>query len=221
MLLIMAATTQTLLFSELLLRRLLYVVMPVRRGAVQRCADNSVLSSLTAAVLQAVTVPLQAASSLLASGTSIWVLMLVLGIVFTSFFVMSSSSVYAYRALVRMYNTGVAPVVGGFKWLFILLDFVFRATVPLWNGGTYLLSQILRGLIAPLSFTNVDVVPEILQGLTLGLWSLGRSIVTWLGRVRECSLGYEDVLRECTGAVLANIARVSDCTTVFTVVDLR
>ncbi len=135
-------------------------------------------------MLQAVTVPLQAASSLLASGTSIWVLML-------------------------------------FKWLFILLDIVFRATVPLWNSGTYLLSQILRGLIAPLSFTNVDVVPEILQGLTLGLWSLGRSIVTWLGSVRECSIGYEDVLRECTGAVLANIARVSDCTTVFTVVNLR
>jgi hypothetical protein len=70
MLLIMAATTQMLLFSELLLRRLLYVVMQVLRGAVQRYADNSVLSSFAAAVLQAVTVPLQAVASLLASGTS-------------------------------------------------------------------------------------------------------------------------------------------------------
>ncbi len=71
----------------------------------------------------------------------------------------------------------------------------------------------------PSSFTNVDVVSEILQGLALCLWSLGWSIVTWLGRVRECTFGYEDVVRECTGAAMANMTSVSDCTTVFTVVD--
>lgn len=58
MLLVLAATLQTLLMSELLLRRLLYIFIPTRRHAVQRFADNSVLSSLAAAVMQTATLPL-------------------------------------------------------------------------------------------------------------------------------------------------------------------
>jgi hypothetical protein len=64
MLLILAATTQTLI--------------PARRGATQRFADNAVLASLGAAVLQTAAVPLQAVASLLASVTRICAFMLVL-----------------------------------------------------------------------------------------------------------------------------------------------
>jgi hypothetical protein len=55
MLLLYAATTQILLISELLLRRLLYLLFPARRSSVQRYADNSVLASLATAVLQTAT----------------------------------------------------------------------------------------------------------------------------------------------------------------------
>ena len=176
MLLLLAASTQMLLISELLLRRLLYLVLPPKRTAVQRYADNSLLSSLAAAVMQAATVPLQAVASLLASGTRVWAVLLLLTALFTTLLVVSNSSVYAYSALVRMYNFGVAPAVGALKWLFVLLDFVFRLFVPLWNGWVHLLSQVLRRVILPYSFTNVDVLPELLQGLALAAGTLGQSV---------------------------------------------
>ena len=39
----MALSIQVLLVFELLLRRVIYIFIPVRRAAVQRYADNSVL----------------------------------------------------------------------------------------------------------------------------------------------------------------------------------
>jgi hypothetical protein len=219
MLLILAAATQSLLLCELLLRRILYLFFSARRTAVQRYADNSVLASLATAALQTATVPLQAAASLLASGTRVWVLMLLLAVVFTTMSVMSNASAYAFSAIVRMYNAGVAPAVGGLRWLSILLDFLFRAAVPLWNGAAYLLSQILRRLILPYSFTHVDTLPELLQGLALALGTLGQSVVTWLGHVRSCTLQYEDAMRVCGGDF--NVTSGADCETVFTPLDSR
>ena len=195
MLLILAASTQLLLISELLLRRLLYLVLPVKRTSVQRFADNSLLSSLAAAIMQTATVPLQAVASLLASGVRVWAVLLLLAALFTTLLVLSNSSVYVYSALARIYNFGVAPAVGALKWLFILLDFVFRVFVPLWNGWVHLLSQVLRRVILPYSFTNVDVLPELLQGLALTWGTLGQSVVTWLGNVASCTVQFEVVAR--------------------------
>jgi hypothetical protein len=219
MLLTLAATVQVLLVAELLLRRLLYLFIPAKRTSIQRLADNSVLSSLATAVLQAATVPLQAAASLLASGTRVWAVLLLLAALFTTLLVISNSSVYAYSALVRMYNFGVAPAVGALKWLSVLLDFLFRAVVPIWNGWVHLLSQILRRVILPSSFAHVDVLPELLQALALSLGTLGQSVVTWLSNVAECTLSFEVVARQCAGA--ANSTRGLDCVAVFSPVDAR
>jgi hypothetical protein len=135
---------------------------------------------------------------------------------------MSSSSVHAYTTLSRMYNTGVAPFVGGLQWLFMLLDFVFvRVVVPVWNESTYLMAQVLQKVILQYSFTNTEYVPELLQAVCIGLGSLGQSTVTWLSHVRQCILAYEDTLRKCAYGVLNNGTLGIDCTTMFTVVDSR
>lgn len=217
MLLLFAVTVQTLLLCELLLRRVLYLFFSAKRSAVQRYADNSVLASMVAAMLQAATVPLQAVSSLLASGARVWVILLLLTIVFSVFTVMSNSSMYAYSALVRMYNTGVAPVVGALKWISIISDFAFRAVVPLWNGISFLLTQILRQILVPYTFNAVDTLPELLQAVALALGTLGQSIVTWLGHVQQCTSAFENVVRVCG----ANSSIGADCATVFTPLDSR
>jgi hypothetical protein len=106
MLLILAATTQTLI--------------PARRGATQRFADNAVLASLGAAVLQTAAVPLQAVASLLASVTRICAFMLVL-------------------VFVKMYNAGVAhffkiafkiAVAHFLKLLIIIKDVLLQGLRP-------------------------------------------------------------------------------------------
>ena len=107
--------------------------------------------------------PLQAAASLLAGGARVWTTLLLLGLLFATLLILSNSSVFVYRVLVQMNNTGVAPVVGVTKWLLLLLDFGFRLIVPIWNAWFYLLGQILRRVILPYSFGNVDALPELLQ----------------------------------------------------------
>ena len=127
---------------------------------------------------------------------------------------------YAYSGLVRMYNASVAPAVGAIRWLFVFLDFFFRAAVPLWNGWSFLLSQILQRMLLPYSFGNVDTLPELLQALALALGTLGQSVVTWLANVQSCTVRYQDVARTCAGNAL-NDTRGPDCSTVFTVLDSR
>jgi hypothetical protein len=156
MLLILAATTHVLLLSELLVRRILYVLMRTARSSLRHHADSSVLASLGAAVLQAATILLQVAGGFVSSLARSWGFLLVLFVLFTALLLMCSISVYTLSTLSRMYNIGVAPFVGGLHWLFMLIDFVFRAVVPVWNGSTHLFAQLLRKVVLPYSFTNAE-----------------------------------------------------------------
>jgi len=63
MLLVAAGTTQALLLCDLLLRRILFLFLPGRRGGLKRFADNLALTSFAAAVLQAATLPVLAVAS--------------------------------------------------------------------------------------------------------------------------------------------------------------
>jgi hypothetical protein len=102
-----------------------------------------------------------------------WATLLLLGLIFATLLILSNSSVYVYRVLAQMYNTGVAPVVGATKWLLLLLDFGFRLIVPVWNGWIYLAGQILRRVILPYSFSNVNVLPDPPFSIILSLSHLG------------------------------------------------
>ena len=112
----MALSIQVLLVFELLLRRVIYIFIPVRRAAVQRYADNSVLGALAAACMQAATLPLQALGGLLSIFTRSVAVVLLGMLLFTTLMVLSTSSVYMYSTLTNMYNTGVATVVGCLRW---------------------------------------------------------------------------------------------------------
>ena len=115
--------------------------------------------------------------------------------------------------LARMYNVGVSSVVTAGQWLFVLLDFVFRAVTPLWNGLSFFSREILRRIVLPYSFHNIETLPEMLQGLTLMLVSFGGSVGTWLQNIMECTLVHEPVLRVCGESATGG---KTDCTTMFT-----
>jgi hypothetical protein len=217
MLLVAAGTTQALLLCDLLLRRILFLFLPGRRGGLKRFADNLALTSFAAAVLQAATLPVLAVASAVSTlGRSLALIALAF-VVFGSLLVMSTSAVYAYSVLARIYNLSVAPVVVGMQWLFSLLDFVFRAVVPLYNGLAFMTSEILRRLVLPYSFQNVEALPEMFQGVALALVTLGLSVTTWLKNVMECTVLYETAERVC-GLVGNATALRPDCSGIFTAV---
>ncbi len=126
MLLVAAGTMQALLVCELLLRRILFLCVPSRRFALQRYADNAVLSSFATLLLKTATVPMQALASILLVGSG----RLLCLDAFAALLTLSSSSVHAYTVLARMYNFGVAPFVTAGQWLFVTLDFDVRAITP-------------------------------------------------------------------------------------------
>ena len=217
MLLVAAGTTQALLLCDLLLRRILFLFLPGRRGGLKRFADNLALTSFAAAVLQAATLPVLAVASAVSTlGRSLTLIALAF-VVFGSLLVMSTSAVYAYSVLARIYNVSVAPVVVATQWLFSLLDFVFRAVIPLYNGLAFMTSEILRRLVLPYSFQNVEALPEMFQGVALALVTLGLSVTTWLKNVMECTVLYETAERVC-GLVGNATALRPDCSGIFTAV---
>jgi hypothetical protein len=213
MLVLAAGTMQALLVCELLLRRVLFLCLPSRRLALQRYADNAALSSFAALLLQTATVPLQALASIVATLGRFWALIVFGCICFAALLTLSSGSVHAYTVLARMYNVGVAPWVTAGQWLFVILDFVFRAVTPLWNGLIFFSSEVLRKIVLPYSFHHIETLPEMLQGLTLMLVSLGASIGTWLQNIMECTVAYEPAPRFCGNN---NSSGKGDCSSVFT-----
>jgi hypothetical protein len=213
MLLVAAGTMQGLLVCELLLRRILFLCLPSRRLALQRYADNAALSSFAALLLQTATVPLQAFASVLATLGRFWALAVFGCICFAALLTLSSSSVHAYTVIARMYNIGVSPFVTAGQWLFVILDFVFRAVTPLWNGLVFFGAQILRNIVLPYSFHNIETLPEMLQGLTLMLVSLGSSVGTWLQNIMECGVMHETAVRVCGESVSGG---KQDCSAAFT-----
>ena len=109
MLLLAAGTTQALLLSELLLRRVLLLALPSRRNKLQRFADNSALSSFACCCLNTITIPLQTVVSIVSTIGRFWVLLVLACVFFGALMTLSSSSVYAYTVLARVYNIGVVP----------------------------------------------------------------------------------------------------------------
>jgi hypothetical protein len=213
MLVVSAGTMQALLVCELLLRRILFLCLPSRRVALQRYADNAALSSFAALLLQTATVPLQALASVVATLGQFWVLVLLGCVGFAALLSISGNSVYVYVVLARMYNFGVAPWVTAGQWLFVILDFAFRALTPLYNGFVFFGSEVLRKIVLPYSFHNIETLPEMLQGLTLMLVSFGTSISTWLQNVLDCSVLHQPAIRICGESIAGG---KSDCTTAFT-----
>jgi hypothetical protein len=207
---------QALLVCELLLRRILFLCLPSRRVALQRYADNAALSSFAALLLQTATVPLQALASVVATLGQFWVLVLLGCVGFAALLSISGNSVYVYVVLARMYNFGVAPWVTAGQWLFVILDFAFRALTPLYNGFVFFGSEVLRKIVLPYSFHNIETLPEMLQGLTLMLVSFGTSISTWLQNVLDCSVLHQPAMRICGESIAGEKSGKSDCTTAFT-----
>ena len=162
-----AAILQVLLVFELLLRRLVQLVVPGKRTALQHFADTSALTTFLASLLQVATLPLQALGSLLMALSRYTNLIIVLAILFALCLLLSTTFVHMYSTVARFYNNGVAPIVATLRWLFILVDFVFRATVPIYNAITFLITQVLRKIIVPFSYSNFDSIPDTLQALIL------------------------------------------------------
>ena len=163
-LLIVAAVVQILLIVELLFRRLILLVVPGKRSAIQHFADTSAVTSFFAACFQVMTIPIQALGSIFMAVNRYTTLILVMALLFAILLLFTGTFVHAYSSLAKIYNTGVAPVVSVFRWIFLLADFVFRAFVPIYNGFTFWTSQLLTRTVVSFTFGNFEEFPDILQG---------------------------------------------------------
>lgn len=217
-LLVLAAVLQFLLITELLCRRLVHVFIPGKRSAVQHFADTSVITTFLAACVQVLTIPVQALGSLLLALNRYTVLILVTAVLFAMLLLLSSTFVYMYTSVARIYNTGVAPVVAILRWIFILTDFVYRAFVPVYNASVFMLSQILTRIIVPFSFHNFDALPDVLQALLLAITTMAQTLVAWLQNIMLCTVRFQESSRLCGVPdlqVFIETQAVQDCTVTF------
>ena len=222
MLFVSALVLQTVLVSECLLRRCLQVFLPGRGTAVQRYANAELLGVLVAVGLNTATLPFQALVRVFSGLSRYIVLGLFLLLLFAFLLVLSPNSVYMYGVTVRIYNVTATPLLVAMRLAAVLVDVLWRAATPLFNGVVFFLSQILRRIVVPLSRELVVDVGEVLQQLVLALVALARSFLVFGERLWDCTGGFEPRPRLC-GALgnttLANATRNTDCGAAFVAAD--
>ena len=206
MLFVSALVLQTVLVSECLLRRCLQVFLPGRVTAVQRYANAELLGVLVAVVLNTATLPFQALVRVFSGLSRYIVLGLFLLLLFAFLLVLSPNSVYMYGVTVRIYNVTATPLLVAMRLAAVLVDVLWRAATPLFNGVVFFLSQILRRIVVPLSRELVVDVGEVLQQLVLALVALARSFLVFGERLWDCTGGFEPRPRLC-GALLRELLR--------------
>jgi hypothetical protein len=199
MLLVLAFVIQTLLISDCLLRRLLQVFLPCRVSRLERYANANLLSTLAAACFNAATLPLQALASLLAALNRYVGLLLLFSVVFAMLLVLSPNAVHAYSTVARVYNLSATPFLAALRVVFILLDVVWRAVTPLFNGAVFFSSEIVKRIVVPLSRELAGDLAEMLQLLALALGALARAVLVWGENVWNCTGGFEARARRCGG----------------------
>ncbi len=222
MLFVSALVLQTVLVSECLLRRCLQVFLPGRVTAVQRYANAELLGVLVAVVLNTATLPFQALVRVFSGLSRYIVLGLFLLLLFAFLLVLSPNSVYMYGVTVRIYNVTATPLLVAMRLAAVLVDVLWRAATPLFNGVVFFLSQILRRIVVPLSRELVVDVGEVLQQLVLALVALARSFLVFGKRLWDCTGGFEPRPRLC-GALgnttLGNATLNTDCGAAFVAAD--
>lgn len=220
MLLVFAGAIQAVLLVEVLLRRIIEIFIPVQKSDVEKFADKSALSVFTAACLQIATIPLQAVISLITSFNRYIILVFASIVLFIVLYMMSNTSVYVFSAFVRVYNAGVAPIVSTMRLVFVFLDVLLRVILPIYNGFNFFTSQLLMKIVVPFGFNNMQEFPELLRNIALVFVTLGRSVMTWLLHLAECTVAYQSAgfVSVCGNAPqnATNLTSlVVDCSTVF------
>ena len=172
-------------------------MVPAKRSAIQHYADTSAVTSFFAACFQVLTIPIQALGSIFMAVNRYTILILVMAFLFAILLLFTGTFVYAYSSLAKVYNTGVAPVVSVFRWIFLIVDFIFRAFVPIYNGFTFWTSQLLTRTVVSFTFGNFEAFPDILQALLMTVTSCVQSLSTWLENLLTCTVRHADNKRMC------------------------
>ena len=68
-------------------------------------------------------------------------LLVIVGGVFTLLLVLSPNAVFVYSTLARVYNYSATPLLATSKVVFILVDVVWRAGVPFFNGLVFFATE--------------------------------------------------------------------------------
>lgn len=226
MLLVFAGTLQAVLILEILIRRIIEIFIPVQKSEVQSFADTSALSVFAAACLQVATIPLQAVISLITSFNRYLVLIFTAMLLFIVLYILSNTSVYVFSIFVRVYNEGVAPIVSTMRIVFVFVDFILRIILPVYNAFSFFTSQLLTRIIVPFGFNNMQEIPDILQNLALFFVSLGRSVLTWLQHIMDCTVlhqpsGFKSVCGNMAQNSTNMTSTIVDCSTVFVTENVR
>ena len=186
-LLIFAGAAQALLILERVLNRVVLVAVPSKRSETKKLSDRYVIGALSTHVYTAVmtlvsTVVLFAELLLRHSGLVFGILLLM--IVLT---VVADSSTVVYVAIFNTYNSGIGLLIYLLAILPLqLAHLVLGKLVPLYNAIVWLAARLLKYVLFPVVRGNVEMLPELIENVSLFAGACGLSTYTFIMNVLGC-----------------------------------
>ena len=187
LLLLFCVCLQCMLVYERIMNKMLFVFFASSRSMVRRQADNMVISNLFAQILTLLSTPLQltvvVVRTILGNLILCSMLMVFVGVVVT----LSESSTSILTVYVNTYNGGVGILVDVIivKPLQVL-DFLFRAVVPLWNALLWFLTQVFVRVLLPFTNVHAQSIPVMVGDFGLLTQTLAVSSAHYMQRAVEC-----------------------------------
>ena len=187
LLLLFCVCLQCMLVYERIMNKMLFVFFASSRSMVRRQADNMVISNLFAQILTLLSTPLQltvvVVRTILGNLILCSMLMVFVGVVVT----LSESSTSILTVYVNTYNGGVGILVDVIiiKPLQVL-DFLFRAVVPLWNALLWFLTQVFVRVLLPFTNVHAQSIPAMVGDFGLLTQTLAVSSAHYMQRAVEC-----------------------------------
>ena len=187
LLLLFCVCLQCMLVYERIMNKMLFVFFASSRSMVRRQADNMVISNLFAQILTLLSTPLQltvvVVRTILGNLILCSMLMVFVGVVVT----LSESSTSILTVYVNTYNGGVGILVDVIivKPLQVL-DFLFRAVVPLWNALLWFLAQVFVRVVLPFTNVHAQSIPVMVGDFGLLTQTLAVSSAHYMQRAVEC-----------------------------------
>ena len=173
--------------SNALVRVLLYLLSGrnSKRGVAGMQLLQGAINSLVGLVLFLVSLPLQALS-----GLGQWALTVLTWIsVAATIFLVYQFSGHVLIAITDMWNGGLGPSAQVlFVWPTAIINYVFKAVIPLWNAGIWLWKKVPAQILVRTVTYNLGLVISAAEAAAAFAEASAESVVAWVGAFVCCDV---------------------------------
>lgn len=185
---LLAALLQVFLIIERIMFRFFLLFVFSRRSDVKRLADNTVLGSVTGGFIFYCTLPFQAVIRIMNAVMGNMVLYAFIIALCCTLLLLCQNGTSFLVGYVHTYNSGIGQSIDLILQLLQIPNILIKYSIPLYNMGVYLISQLLKYVLLPFTGVHLNEFPALIENLTMALTALVLSLNTFVSNLFGCTV---------------------------------